>query len=165
MVRPTSLTKGVHNSIVKSVRNGNYLNASAQAVGIQAQIVTRWLQIGRGEHPSRPAKEPFTSFAKAIDKARAEAETEIVESLGKSEDWRARAWLLERGPSRERWGVNETPLSAQLSAIAVLDALRDRQSNSKESPPVIEISSKSLDYKDQTNPRQEEEVEDSKSSS
>ena len=164
MVRPTSLTKGVHNSIVKSVRNGNYLNASAQAVGIQAQIVTRWLQIGRGEHPSRPAKEPITSFAKAIDKARAEAETEIVESLGKSEDWRARAWLLERGPGRERWGVNETPLSAQLSAIAVLDALRDRQASSKDSP-VIEVSSKTLDYRGQTNPRQEEEVEDSKSSS
>ena len=64
MARPTSLTKGVHNSIVKSVRNGNYLNASAQAVGIQAQIVTRWLQIGRGEHPTRPAKEPFITFAK-----------------------------------------------------------------------------------------------------
>ena len=163
MARPTNLTEGVRNSIVKSVRNGNYLNASAQAVRIQAQVVTRWIQIGRGEHPTRPAKEPFTSFAKAIDKARAEAETEIVESLGKSEDWRARAWILERGPARERWGVNETPLSAQLSAIAVLDALRDRQASAKESPVIEVSSSKSLDYKHQSHHVQVEE-EDSKSS-
>ena len=127
MARPTNLTKGIHNSIVKSTRNGNYLTASALAVGIRPQVVTRWLQIGRGEHPTRPAKEPFITFSNDFDKARAEAEIRIVESLGKSEDWRARAWVLERGPARERWGINENPLSAQLPVIAVLDALRERQ--------------------------------------
>ena len=127
MGRPTNLTKGIQESILKSIRNGNYLSTSAHAVGIMPQVVTRWLQIGRGEHPTRPAKEPFIKFAEEFDRARAEAEISIVESLGKSEDWRARAWVLERGPARERWSPNENPLSAQLPVIAVLDALRERQ--------------------------------------
>ena len=153
MARPTNLTKGVRDSLIKSTRNGNYLNASAMAVGIQPPVVTRWLQIGRGEHPTRPAKEPFISFARDFDRARAEAETQIVESLGKSEDWRARAWVLERGPARERWGVNESPLSAQLPAIAVLEALRNRQvEDSKDNPPELPVKtitvSKSQDQED-----------------
>ena len=153
MGRPTNLTKGIQESILKSIRNGNYLSTSAHAVGIMPQVVTRWLQIGRGEHPTRPAKEPYTSFAKNYDKARAEAEGAIVESLGKSEDWRARAWVLERGPARERWSANENPLSAQLPALAVLEALRSRQIEpTKQDVPklteVIQVSPMSQDPED-----------------
>ena len=49
-----------------------------------------------------------------------------MKDLHQEADWRAKAWLLERGPSRDRWSQNVT-ISAQLApATSILDALRSR---------------------------------------
>ena len=60
-------------------------------------------------------------------------------------DWRAGAWLLEHGPSRDRWAQNIT-ISAQLApAASILDALRQRaldapENVSEQEPLVLKAS-------------------------
>lgn len=124
--RKTQLTPAVHKAIVKIVSDGNYFTTAAKQVGVDRKVVGRWLQIGRGEHPTIGAKEPFISFAEDVDNALANAEIKLVSDLAQSEDWRAKAWLLERGPNRERWSQNVT-INAQLApAASILDTLRHR---------------------------------------
>tara|TARA_R100000781_G_scaffold230_2_gene323 strand:- start:689 stop:1171 length:483 start_codon:yes stop_codon:yes gene_type:complete len=130
--RKTKLTPFVYKSILESVSEGNWTTTAARSVGVDPRVVQRWVQVGRGEHPTRKAVEPFVTFAKEIDNALAKAEQSLVKDLRKEEDWRAKAWLLERGPSRDRWSQNVT-ISAQLApAASILDALRSRAAATEE---------------------------------
>jgi len=122
------LKKNVHNAIVRSVANGNWINTAAKAAGLDTRTVQKWIQIGKGEHPTKPPVEPFVSFAEDIEKAMALAEEGLVAQVKDSDDWRARAWLLERGPTRDRWSQNVL-INAQIApAAAILDNLRSRAS-------------------------------------
>ena len=122
------LKKNVHNAIVRSVANGNWINTAAKAAGLDTRTVQKWIQIGKGEHPTQPPVEPFVSFAEDIEKAMALAEEGLVAQVKDSDDWRARAWLLERGPTRDRWSQNVL-INAQIApAAAILDNLRSRAS-------------------------------------
>ena len=124
--RKTHLTPFIYKAIIKSVSEGNWTTTAARSVGIDPRNVQQWTQIGRGVHPKLKAVEPFTSFAKDIENALAKAEENLVKDLHQETDWRAKAWLLERGPSRDRWSQNVT-ISAQLApATSILDALRSR---------------------------------------
>ena len=130
--RKTKLTPFVYKSILESVSEGNWTATAARSVGVDPRVVQRWVQVGRGEHPTRKAVEPFVTFAKEIDNALAKAEQSLVKDLRREEDWRAKAWLLERGPSRDRWSQNVT-ISAQLApAASILDALRSRAAATEE---------------------------------
>ena len=134
--RKTKLTPFVYKSILESVGEGNWTTTASRSVGIDPRVVQRWIQVGRGEHPTRKATEPFITFAKEIDNALARAEQSLVRDLRKEEDWRAKAWLLERGPSRDRWSQNVT-ISAQLApAASILDALRSRSAAMQEGEEV-----------------------------
>jgi hypothetical protein len=120
------LKKNVHNAIVRSVANGNWINTAAKAAGLDTRTVQKWIQIGKGEHPTKPPVEPFVSFAEDIEKAMALAEEGLVAQVKDSDDWRAKAWLLERGPARDRWSQNIL-VNAQIApAAAILDNLRSR---------------------------------------
>ena len=134
--RRTKLTPFVYKSILESVSQGNWTTTASRSVGIDPRVVQRWIQIGRGEHPTRKAVEPFITFAKEIENALAKAEQSLVKDLRNEEDWRAKAWLLERGPSRDRWSQNVT-ISAQLApATSILDALRSRAAATEEGEEV-----------------------------
>ena len=122
----TMLTPFVYKSIIAIIEKGNWTETAAVAAGVGLRNVTRWIQIGSGEHPTLKAKEPFISFARDVETASAKAEARLVNDLGVQEDWRAKAWLLERGPARDRWSQNVT-ISAQLApAASILDTLRSR---------------------------------------
>tara|TARA_R100001198_G_scaffold48766_1_gene27165 strand:+ start:1631 stop:2134 length:504 start_codon:yes stop_codon:yes gene_type:complete len=122
------LKKNVHNAIVRSVSNGNWIPTAAKAAGLAPRTVHEWIQIGKGEHPTKEAIEPFVSFAEDIEKAMAFAEEGLVANVKDSDDWRAKAWLLERGPARDRWSQNVL-INAQIApAAAILDNLRSRAS-------------------------------------
>ena len=124
--RKTQLTPFVYKAIIKAISEGNWQSTAARSVGIGQRTVSRWLQIGRGDHPNLKAVEPFISFADEVENALAKAEQSLVKDLRGEEDWRAKAWLLERGPSRDRWSQNVI-VSAQLApAASILDALRSR---------------------------------------
>tara|TARA_Y100001937_G_scaffold115443_1_gene166238 strand:- start:782 stop:1288 length:507 start_codon:yes stop_codon:yes gene_type:complete len=122
----SKLKRNVHNAIVRSIANGNWIPTAAKAANLDPQTVNSWIQIGRGEHPTKPAVEPFVSFAEDVQKAMALAEEGLVAQVKDSDDWRAKAWLLERGPARDRWSQNIL-VNAQIApAAAILDNLRSR---------------------------------------
>ena len=118
--------KRVHKAIVRSIANGNWIPTAAKAANVDSHTVNTWLQIGRGEHPTKPATEEFINFAKDVQEAAALAEESLVAKVKASDDWRAKAWLLERGPARDRWSQNIL-VNAQIApAAAILDNLRSR---------------------------------------
>ena len=132
----TKLTPVVFKSILEAVSQGNWIDTAAQSVGIDRRVIQRWIQIGRGDHPTRKPVEPFVTFSQEIETALAKAEQSLVKDLRKEADWRAKAWLLERGPSRDRWSQNVT-ISAQLApATSILDALRSRAAATEEGEEV-----------------------------
>jgi hypothetical protein len=53
----------------------------------------------------------YSEFLDRLTRARAEGELNLVGKLGDDPDWRAAAFLLERG-YRERWGRAETQQSS-----------------------------------------------------
>ena len=132
----TKLTPVVYKSILEAVSQGNWIDTAAQSVGIDRRVIQRWIQIGRGDHPTRKPVEPFVTFSQEIETALAKAEQSLVKDLRKEADWRAKAWLLERGPSRDRWSQNVT-ISAQFApATSILDALRSRAAATEEGEEV-----------------------------
>jgi len=137
--RQSKLTPAMHKAVVKHVKRGNWIYTAGKALGLNRRTIMIWMQIGRGEHPDRPAEEPYTSFATDVEAAFAEAEIQIVDELRTAEDWRAGAWLLEHGPSRDRWAPNIT-ISAQLApAASILDALRQRTLDAPTDAPKQEV--------------------------
>ena len=143
--RQAQLTPAIYKAIIRLVEKGNWTSTAARAVGIRPHTMSRWLQRGRGEHPSLKAKEPYVSFVKDVETAIAKAESRLVDDLGGQEDWRAKAGLLERGPSRERWS-QEITISAQLApAASILDTLRNRSlTESKEGLEPLEVEVKEI---------------------
>lgn len=65
--------------------------------GIGARELKEIQQLAQG------GVEPFWSFIKGLDEAEAAAEATFVATIGKSRDWRAAAFLLERR-FPEEWG-------------------------------------------------------------
>ena len=137
--RPPSLTPTVHKEIVKRLRQGNWIITSAQAAGVSQRSVMRWIQRGKGEMPGKEAVEPYISFARDVEEAISTSEVQLVSDMQRESDWRAKAWLLERGPSRERWAQQVT-LTAQLApAVSILDTLRSRAIAQEEELQPLEL--------------------------
>lgn len=84
MPRNTKLTPEVHQRIVQFVGAGNYFVTACEMVGIREGTGREWLSRGRGNHNGRNGREPFASFATAIEKAEAEAETTSVLRIRKA---------------------------------------------------------------------------------
>lgn len=69
---------------------------------MRRQTLHEWIK--RGESKAR-ADLPYREFAAAVERARAEAESDLVAQMRKasaSGSWKATAWLLER-VAPERW--------------------------------------------------------------
>lgn len=98
MSRKTSLTAEVHERIAKLVGSGVPIKRAAQSCGIGARTVMEWLERGRGGE-----KEPYITFARDVDAARATYQSALVMRVGQAsrKDWRAAAWMLERQFSSE----------------------------------------------------------------
>lgn len=80
--------------IVAAVRAGSYPHIAAQAFGVPSRTFDEWLRRGQAGH----GREPFRSFALAVEEAHAQArlraEMEVLKET-------PRIWL-EHGPGRER---------------------------------------------------------------
>ena len=145
--KPYKLTPAIHKAIVEHVKQGNWVYTAAKAVGISRRTVMTWMQIGRGEHPTRESVEPYTSFAADVEEAFATGEIEIVKDIRQDGDWRAKAWLLERGPARDRWSQNTTVIAALAPAASILDTLRQRALDSEEGnePKPLEVEVRKIE--------------------
>ena len=124
MPRPTKLTPDVHDSIVQTLRAGNYFDAACYHAGITEKTGYNWLARGEAElarmqratkHTEPQADEAiYVAFLQAVKKATSEAEVEAVAKMkagyqmvnGERErihDWQRIAWWLERRYPR-KWG-------------------------------------------------------------
>lgn len=93
--RPISkLTPEITEKIAQYVRNGNYLDTSAQACGVSKRTLFSWLKKANDEierledNPDAPVderKEIYIQFKQEIDQAQAEAEINDIEKLKKFE--------------------------------------------------------------------------------
>lgn len=117
----TKLTPAVHDAIIASVRNGNYLGTAAFAAGISRSAVSGW------KRKAESGIQPYAGLFDDLENVSALAEAESVAEIRANPDWRAKAWWLERGPSREAWRADAGSTAAD-AVVGLLDALRSRAS-------------------------------------
>jgi transposase len=102
VARPTLLTSELGERLVAALRAGNVIHVACEAVGIDRRTYSRWMERGRS---GRARDNAYRELRAQVESARAEAEARAVTQIARAaaEDWRAAAWLLERG-FPDRWG-------------------------------------------------------------
>lgn len=98
------LTPEIQEALCASIRAGNYYVAACARAGVDYSTFLRWLRKGR-----KAASGPYCQFCRAVERAKGEAEEEVVRMwVGQIPDnWQAcRDFLARRFP--KRWGPKET---------------------------------------------------------
>lgn len=100
MGRPTKLTKEIHNTIVRHIKTGNYIETAAAAAGINKKTLYEWLKRGAQEEIGI-----YTDFSNAVEMAMAQSEIDMINKLKKHDLSSAQSieWRLERR-FPDRWG-------------------------------------------------------------
>src|SRR4051812_29985515 len=104
MGRPTKLTPELQARICELIRTGGvHPETAAVSAGICEKTYSRWLVRGRQSRSGI-----YVAFVRAVSKAMRDWEAGLTITVRKaaSKDWRAAAFLLERG-APERWGKRE----------------------------------------------------------
>jgi hypothetical protein len=89
--RPTALTPDVAATIICALRSGNFLETACSFAGIAASTLRNWLRAGR-----RGTTPELVEFYRAVTRARAAAEMDALDRIGRDPAWQAAAWRLER---------------------------------------------------------------------
>lgn len=83
MGRPSKFTPEREQRLLDEVRSGNSHRVACRAAGITEETLSQWRR-------HKPV------FAEAFMRAEAESEADLVAEVRHADDWRAKAWLLER---------------------------------------------------------------------
>lgn len=102
MARPQKLTPETHAKIIAFIKTGVTNETAANAAGISETTFYRWMQEGAD---SDDDNDPRRQFRESVMRARAERESYLAGLIVRAapDDWKAAAWLLERGLP-DRWG-------------------------------------------------------------
>jgi hypothetical protein len=114
-------TPEVQERVCQALRAGAHMEQAATYAGVHRATVYRWL--ARSESDQAPQR--FRDFAAAVHEAEAGFEIASLALIARAgdEDWRARAWLVERRHPR-RWGRRKAlELSGPDGEPIQLDAL------------------------------------------
>lgn len=98
--RPTVLTQEIQDELVKYLSIGNYLETACDMVGVNTQMVKRWIYAGARGNPK------YKEFSDAIKRAHAQAEVMLLALIDRAAQggaWQAAAWRLER-KFPDKWG-------------------------------------------------------------
>ena len=122
MGRRCRLTPEVQERIATALRAGSYLEEAAQLAGVSRSTLFSWLERGRKARSGQ-----FLEFLDVIQAAIAQAEVAAVARIvtASQADWKAAAWLLERGPARARWRPSLQIKLGDLSDAEIQSALDD----------------------------------------
>jgi hypothetical protein len=108
-----SLTAETQETIVLFLRAGAFESAAAEAAEISIRTFHEWMKRGHGDH-SRPITPKLRAFARAVDKARAEARIAAEVRVYKSDP---KFWLRYAARSKpEANGWTDLADSAEVSA-------------------------------------------------
>lgn len=125
--KPSKLTEQVKEELLALIREGNYLDTACACVGVDYHTVREWIRRGTDSHPTRKNSVEYANFAKEYNKAKAEAEANMVRCVNKSadKDWKAAAWKLARRDPL-KWGDIKTAsleeLILNLAAHGIISA-------------------------------------------
>jgi hypothetical protein len=112
--RPTLLDDRKRDLLLTAIRAGNRISAAARFAGVSPKSVNEWIRRGEGRD-GRPRTEPYVSFVREVDRARAHAEVHalgtIRAAMPRSPRWAA--WWLER--TNPRWRLPKDRGVATLS--------------------------------------------------
>lgn len=149
----SSLTPELLDLICRALRAGSFIEPACIASGIHESTFYSWRERGEADLENG-VESKYAEFVEATTRARAEGEVGAVATVrragagrapvfdkktgemldsGMPGDWRAAAWLLERG-HRERWGkVHEIsgPGGGPIT-LAAAEALLDEALNDEE---------------------------------
>lgn len=102
MPAKSKLTPEIQRRIVALLRAGNFVDITAQAVGITKETFYQWMKRGAR---SGASDAPYAAFAEEVTAAQAQAESRAVAVIAKAAEhhWQAAAWYLERR-APARWG-------------------------------------------------------------
>jgi hypothetical protein len=115
------LTPEVQDTLCQALRAGAHMEQAATYAGVHRSTAYRW--VARGE--ADDTQQRFRDFAAAVREAEAGFEIASLELISQAgdDDWRARAWLIERRHPR-RWGRRKAlELSGPDGEPIQLDAL------------------------------------------
>lgn len=115
------LSDNIIQAIATGVRKGLSIDSVLEALDIPTRTFHQWMS--DASHDTRPSNSRVSSAHKqlavalvaAVTRARAEREAELVQRITDAKDakgnrdWRADAFLLTHGPSRERWYEHRGP--------------------------------------------------------
>src|SRR5262249_54763403 len=108
--RPSLVTTEAADAIIEALRRGSYIKPACEAAGVSYEALRNWILKGEADAEAGRDSE-YTQFRARLKRARAEGELNLVRKLEDNPDWRAAAFLLERG-YRERWGKEEPQQSS-----------------------------------------------------
>lgn len=97
-------------AILQALADGCYLETAAAAAGLRKETLHDWLRWGN------EGRQPYADFLAQATQARATAEARDVAFIGKSDDWRAHAWRLERMHGKAYAGVTVTEARLEVDA-------------------------------------------------
>jgi hypothetical protein len=147
--RPSKLSPEIVETLIEALRRGSYIKPACEAAGISYPSLRTWIE--RGEEDKAAGR--MTQYSDLLDqltRARAHGEVNLVRKLEENPDWRAGAFLLERG-YRERWGKDTKdaaqPVTINVSpeiASAIIEALR--VATATRVPPVIDATPTNEDH-------------------
>lgn len=125
----TALTPKLIEAIADSIRRGLPLRTTLTLLDIPPKTFQQWLQLAEtqtyanGIRVNRATHELHVALVSAVQRARAEHEAELVAAVANYEspkgdkDWRARAWLLSHGPSRQEWYEHRSSSTEQTITV------------------------------------------------
>jgi hypothetical protein len=87
MGRPSKLTPEVTKTITDAIAIGATYQAAAEYAGISLSTFNDWLV--------RPEKF-YREFSEAVRQAEARGQIRLLAEIQKADDWRSKAWILER---------------------------------------------------------------------
>ena len=103
MGRPTKLTPELHDTIIKHIRAGNYIETACAGAGVHVSSYHIWRRKGLLDPPHTNPQ--YAKFVEAVDLARSEAEMRNVAIINRAAvlDPRQAQWWLERSHPH-KWG-------------------------------------------------------------
>lgn len=91
MARPTKLTPELQKTITDAVKIGATYESAAEYAGIARRTLDLWKEKGRA-HPGGL----YGQFMHALEQANAQAKISLLGKIQEADDWRSKAWILER---------------------------------------------------------------------
>lgn len=129
MARPTKATAPTLAAIVEHVRGGLRIAAAAAREGVTPPDLSHW------RRAAEQGRQPFATFFNDVARAEADFEASMLTSIRTQatqrgddpaqEDWKARAWLLERTRPAEYAPSQTLVVKARGEAVAqIMEALQ-----------------------------------------